>query len=43
MTGGFNYIFLNDKIIIPLVMHEYVYAYVFTLLQALNCAFSWAH
>lgn len=43
MSSGFNYIFLNDKIIILLVMHEYDYSSVFTLLQGLNCAFSWAH
>lgn len=43
MTSGLNYVFLDDKILIPLVMHEYVYTYVFTLLQGLNCAFFWAH
>lgn len=43
MTSDFNYVFQNGKIIILLVMDEYVYTYVFRLLWRLNCGFFWAH
>lgn len=43
MISDFNYVFQNGKIIIFLVMDEYVYTYVFRFLWRLNCGFFWVY